>query len=111
MGIFSRENEVHLYELRKELGITGFDRSKAVRISELEGLCYRHDDMVDPLPFVLYHRDAVPRNGKTVLNRLNCLWVVPILLFVMPIKWLVTGEAGFSSKSKFGKLLKKLVGE
>lgn len=111
MGIFARENEVHLYELRKALGVPGFDRNKTVRILELEGLCYRHDDNVDPLPFVLYRREPQPRNGKTIFNRINFLWVAPVMLLVMPVKWLITGESGFSKNSRFGKILLKLIGE
>lgn len=49
--------------------------------------------------------------SKTFLNRLNALWVYPVGLFLMPFKWLATGEWGFSRNTRFGRWLCDLIGE
>lgn len=48
---------------------------------------------------------------KTLCNRLNCLWVYPLVILLLPFKWLFTGVWGFSHNTKFGRFLGKLVGE
>lgn len=70
---------------------------------------YFSDDE-NPTSFVLV-TERKPYYKKTVVHRLNSLWVFPIALLLMPFKWLFTGEWGFSHNTKFGRFLSNLVGE
>ena len=48
---------------------------------------------------------------KTILNRINCLWVYPFVIVTLPFKWVITGQWGYSRNTKFGRILGDLVGE
>lgn len=49
-------------------------------------------------------------NKKTVCNRLNTLWMIPIWLVCAPFLWLFTGEAGVSQHGQLGKWIAKITG-
>ena len=48
---------------------------------------------------------------KTFIQRLNTLWVYPIMICTMPIKWLFTGNGRYSRHTKFGEIVCNLIGE
>lgn len=48
---------------------------------------------------------------KTILHRINCLWVYPLAVITLPFMWIATGRWGYSRNTKFGRILGKLVGE
>ena len=49
------------------------------------------------------------RDTRSVLNRINMIWVMPLYLCSLPFQWLFTGNIGFSRHSKIGKIMNKLV--
>lgn len=50
-------------------------------------------------------------NKKTIWNRLNLLWILPIWLLSIPFQWLFLGKVGVKSSSWLGNILFKLTGE
>lgn len=46
---------------------------------------------------------------RTLLNRLNLLWVCPIALLCIPFQYLSTGNTGVTRNSKIGRIVDKLV--
>ena len=57
--------------------------------------------------YVLYKE--MRNTERTVIQRINFLWVVPLLLLMMPIVWIVTGDWGLSRNSRLGKIFEFMV--
>lgn len=49
-------------------------------------------------------------NKRTIFNRLNTLWMLPIWAVCAPFLWLSTGETGINQHSKLGKWIAKVTG-
>lgn len=47
---------------------------------------------------------------KTLLNRINLLWFIPVYLLTVPIQWLVRGKVGVNRNSRIGKAVGRLIG-
>lgn len=43
-------------------------------------------------------------------QRLNQLWVVPLLIISIPFQWLFNGTYGFGNKSKLARILSHITG-
>jgi hypothetical protein len=57
---------------------------------------------------VYYYND--PYTKRTIANRLNTLWMLPIWAVCAPFLWLFTGEIGINQHSKLGKWITKVTG-
>jgi len=52
------------------------------------------------------------KTKKTIINRINSLWVYPVYaVFIAPLKWVLTGHTGVESDTKLHSLLCWLLGE
>ena len=49
------------------------------------------------------------KNKRTLFNRLNLIWLTPLVLVLYPFQWMLTGSAGFKRNSRIGKVIEKLV--
>ncbi len=63
-----------------------------------------------------YHTEFVVKNRyvivkQTLLNRINSLWVYPLFILLMPIRYLLFGQAKVNVDSTLGRVLTKLIGE
>jgi len=57
---------------------------------------------------IRYYDDYQP---KTALQRLNMFWAVPFTIALMPIKYVIYGDTGWSMKSRFGRWILRVTGE
>ena len=105
MSIFDvRQNSAHRHIIEKEM-------------KERYGENYTKQQLLD----YLFDDDSngeyvvIPRfyeyEKRTVIQRLNHLWVIPLWLSVCWIKWIFTGETGIHQESKAGKFLSKIIGK
>ena len=46
---------------------------------------------------------------RTPFNRINMLWVWPLIVVCLPLQWLLTGETGVKRSTKLGKVVHWLV--
>ena len=60
----------------------------------------------DPSYTLRSYRDSTKR---TIFNRINMLWVFPLVFLSMPFQWVLTGQTGYRRGSKIGKILEFLV--
>jgi hypothetical protein len=56
--------------------------------------------------YVVYKYD---HNKRTLLYRLNLIWVWPLCSVTLPFQWLITGNFGVSRNSKIGRVVDRLV--
>lgn len=47
--------------------------------------------------------------NRSVLQRLNWLWVYPLFLITTPFQWIFTGNVGLSKNSRIGRVVDKLI--
>lgn len=94
---------VSRYDLEKKLTEEGvIDARKVVRV--IYG-----DDYDRPLHHIV-DRDWFYPDDVKLWQRINQLWVVPLLVLTIPFQWLFKGYVGFKNESKLGALLGKLTG-
>lgn len=105
MGLFDvRKNSAYRHVIEKEM-------------KALHGNDYTKNQLLDFLFDDDYHGDyvVIPRfyqyEKRTVAQRINYIWIVPMWLSVCWIKWIFTGETGIHQESKAGKILSKLIGK
>lgn len=48
--------------------------------------------------------------SKTVCQRLNMLWAVPLTILCMPFQYVIKGTTGWSKKTIFGRWICKVTG-
>lgn len=66
---------------------------------------YQHD-------YVVKHRFYTRGGDKTTLiNRLNCLWVYPAFIMLIPFRFVLFGSFKVNEDSRLGRVLIKLIGE
>lgn len=65
--------------------------------------------LVDSGEFMIRHYDD--DQPKTALHRLNMFWAVPFTIALMPIKYVIYGDTGWSMKSRFGGWILRVTGE
>jgi len=66
-------------------------------------------DIYADTPYVIYKYKRTPKS--TVMNRLNLIWVFPIMvLIVMPVQYILAGNTGVKKGTLFGRVIDKLVG-
>lgn len=58
--------------------------------------------------FIVYK--YTDNSKRSVIQRINMLWVYPLFLLCIPFQWVCTGSIGVTQNSKIGKVLDKLVG-
>jgi len=65
-------------------------------------------DIYTDTPYVVYKYKRTPKS--TVMNRLNLIWVFPIMvLIVMPVQYILTGTTGVKKGTLFGRVIDKLI--
>tara|TARA_R110000803_G_scaffold13482_9_gene37939 strand:- start:20908 stop:21228 length:321 start_codon:yes stop_codon:yes gene_type:complete len=57
--------------------------------------------------YVLYKYDY--NRGRTLMNRINTLWVYPVFILSIPFQWIITGDYGLTRDSKIGKIVDRLI--
>ncbi|MFU2365561.1 MAG: hypothetical protein ACM685_07755 [Enterobacteriaceae bacterium] len=55
-------------------------------------------------------KDWFYHNEVKIWQRLNQLWVVPILIITIPFQWLFKGYYGFKNESKLARILGNITG-
>jgi len=53
----------------------------------------------------------IPPSGDTIWNRLALILFTPIYLISIPFQYLFRGKIGIDQYGRFGRILKKLIGE
>lgn len=62
--------------------------------------------------FYVYWWDNPWETDKTIWQRLNYLWFVPIFfVFIAPVQWITKGKVGFDQRTKIGEIILKMLGE
>lgn len=49
--------------------------------------------------------------NRSLFNRINLFWVVPLFTMLIPIRYLMFGNHHVSKHSKLGEILTKIIGE
>ena len=110
MSLFSREYQVDRRMVAKAFGKKVEELTREDLLSLVPERCTdRKWETENKTDFIL----ITERDGyytKTLGNRLNSLWVYPVVILLLPFKWIFTGVWGFSRNTKFGCFLGKLVG-
>lgn len=57
--------------------------------------------------YVLYKQSR--STERSLIQRINFIWLAPILIASLPLVWLLTGEWGYSRNSFLGKIFEFLV--
>lgn len=65
---------------------------------------YQHD-------YVVKRRFYTTGGKTTIINRLNCLWVYPVFILLIPFRFVLFGSYQINEDSKLGMVLIKLIGE
>lgn len=101
------------HELEKKLKEQGFDNWEAIR----DFLCGEEDIYSDSARNPEQYDYQVVDNTKwrasrdaKFWQRLNRLWLIPLLMLTVPFQWLFRGKIGFCSTSKIGAVLSRLTG-
>ena len=61
----------------------------------------------DNRDFVVYRYEGSKRK---LMQRVNMVWVIPLLFIVFPFQWLICGEFGVRRNNRIGRIIEKLVG-
>ena len=56
-----------------------------------------------------YIRSYYSHSKRTIWNRINMLWVWPVMLLAAPFSYIFTGDIGVSRNSKIGRIVDWLV--
>lgn len=87
----------------KKAGCNSAEDVSKLLYSKFNGFGYDSD-------YVLKYKYAnIPK--KTFINRLNTLWVYPIFILLIPIRYLAYGEYKINEDSNLGKIVLHLIGE
>lgn len=57
--------------------------------------------------YVLYKE--IRSTKRNIIQRINFLWIAPLLFLSIPIVWVLTGEWGFSRNSILGRFFEFMV--
>lgn len=57
--------------------------------------------------YVIYKYETTTQ--RTLIQRFNYLWVMPLFILSIPLQWLVKGEIGVSRNGKIGQVIDYLV--
>jgi len=106
MEIFEREKEISRCSLKKEI-ISELDNKYGE--NSVENLLDMLLGGIDEPRHYKYKLYKYKESKKTILNRLNMLWVFPIFLVSIPLQWLILGDIGVSRDSRIGKIIEYLV--
>lgn len=52
-----------------------------------------------------------PYRDTTLIQRINHIWVIPVLLICIIPQWLITGNTGVRPSSRIGKVVSFLIGK
>jgi hypothetical protein len=98
----SRQN----YYMKRQIKIdTGKENPTADDVLEL--IVGRDEYSYNCGDYVLYKQ---PRSTeRKIIQRINFLWLAPLLLLLMPLVWIITGEWGFTRNSLLGKFFEFMV--
>lgn len=80
---------------------------------------YTKEDLLEVLfgdefsnEFYVYWWENPYEKEKTVWNRLNWIWFLPVFYIVFaPYQWITKGQIGFDQRTKFGNMVLKMLGE
>lgn len=59
--------------------------------------------------FIIRHYDDY--QPKTEIQRLNMFWAVPFTIALSPFKYVIYGDTGWSTRSRFGRWILRRTGE
>lgn len=45
---------------------------------------------------------------RTLVNRINMIWIYPLFILTIPFQWIITGSVGVSRNSFVGRAIDKL---
>ncbi|WP_337843538.1 hypothetical protein [Rheinheimera sp.] len=57
----------------------------------------------------LVHRYDEPA-ARTMLQRFNFIWFMPLYLLTVPFQWLIRGQVGVNRNSRMGRIFDAIVG-
>ncbi|MGL5728773.1 MAG: hypothetical protein ACRCYD_13110 [Plesiomonas sp.] len=98
-----RDVEIELSELRSSGGIDA--ETKRIILDHLCGV----DGHSESDLRIVYRYN--PYIKKSAMQRINTLWFLPLwIIFVAPVRYIATGEAGIDRYSKAGRIIEKLIG-
>lgn len=101
MSIHNRVHEAYKYKLLAE-----FKDNKYLPQTPEGLLEFLFDEDSE---YRIYYYDD-PYTKRSVVHRLNTLWMLPIWAVCAPFLWLFTGETGINQHSKLGKWIAKVTG-
>lgn len=50
------------------------------------------------------------KDDRTKLQRLNILWVIPLSILLWPIRYVLYGDGGWSTKTRMGRFILRVTG-
>ena len=77
---------------------------------EILDLLFGDEDFRNNSDFILKYRHP-ELSDRTLFQRGNVLWIVPIFLILAPFRYLIWGESRVNEDSKLGRILIFLVGK
>lgn len=94
---------VSRFEMERKLKDAGVENHSKV-INIIYGIDYDNPEhhVID--------NDWFYQDDVKMWQRINQLWVVPIIIASMPFQWLFKGYCGFKNESKLGMFLGKITG-
>lgn len=108
MTIHRRANKAYKHQLKKDFEA---DESLPKTVDGLLSYLFDEDQWDDEYSDYIVYKDKQSWEGNTTLaQRLNRLWLFPLVLAYCPIGWVFTGNFGVSQHSKFGKWLANRIG-
>lgn len=115
--LFAKDREMYKWDFRDEVSKfkrKPFEECTAEDVKEyFFGDAHGYRDSRDCDYKIVYKYSLHPeRYKKKFYNRLAYPFVFLILVpFVLPVVWLFKGEWGFDNDSKFGRVIRKILGE
>lgn len=111
MNIFARQHNACWEDISQAFGKKIEDVTREDFLSIIPKTRYDSPEVRCYPSNITFNRDF-PDKKRKWWQRINLLWVVPILVFIfLPLQWIVTGEWGLQSSSKIGEFIFNLVGE
>ena len=94
------------FELEKILKEGGVENPQKV-INILYGADKDNQNLYD---YQVVDNSFTPYKPVKFWQRLNQIWIIPLLTLTIPFQWLFLGRVGFKNESKLGKLISNLTG-
>ena len=112
MSLFARQHTAGQSDIEKALGkkLVDCTKEEILALFPENATWDRWGETSSNLRLTIY--PDLWTKEKTWRQRLNHIWVLPLYCIILgPVLWICTGRFGVEPSSKFGTVLKKLVGE